>query len=84
MTQYEIERLWVEKRLDVMFRFADIVRMKAGEHAGREGKIVALIRLEPQPTYVIEWPDEASAVAVESDLESCDWNTGETLVLRKL
>ena len=43
MTQYEIESLWVENRRQVVFRFADIVRIKAGDHAGKEGKIVALV-----------------------------------------
>ena len=83
MTQYEIESLWIENDLDVMFQFGDIIRVKSGEHLGKEGKIVALFTLEPYPTYVIELPDESSVVAVEPDLELIEGNTGATLLLVK-
>jgi len=69
MTQYEIEGLWVEKRLAVAYHFDDAVRFKSGEHAGETGRIVALFTLEPFPTYVIEFPGGTSGVAVEPDLE---------------
>ena len=31
MTQYEIEGLWLEKRLDVAYMFGDTVLFKSGE-----------------------------------------------------
>jgi hypothetical protein len=68
MTQYEIEGLWVKNRLDVAFRFADIVRITSGENVGTEGRIVALISLDPSPTYVIELANGSSVVAAEPDL----------------
>ncbi len=84
MTQHEIESLWVKNGLNVAFHFADIVRIKSGEHCGREGRIVALLTLEPYPTYVIEWPDGSSAVFVEPDLESSGMNTGDDHYLASL
>lgn len=69
MTQYEIEGLWVEKRPDVAYEFDDVVRFKSGEHAGKTGRVVALFALEPFPTYVMEFPDGTSGVAIEPDLE---------------
>jgi hypothetical protein len=83
MTQYEIESLWVKNGLDVVFQFGDIVRVKSGEHLGKEGKIVALFTLEPYPTYVIELCDGSSVVAVEPDLTPIKVNTGAKLLLFK-
>jgi hypothetical protein len=72
MTQQEIERLWIQNALSVAFRFSDTVRIKSGEDLGKTGRIVALFKLDPYPTYVIELPDGSSAVAIEPDLESVD------------
>jgi hypothetical protein len=69
MTQYEIEGLWIENRLDVAYQFNDLVRFKIGEHAGKTGRVVALYTLEPFPTYVMEFPDGFSGVAIEPNLE---------------
>ncbi len=69
MTQYEIERLWIEKRLEVAYQFNDAVRFVSGEHAGKTGRVVALYTLEPFPTYVMEFPDGTSGSAIEPDLE---------------
>ena len=69
MTQYEIEALWLEKRLDVEFNPGDMVRFKSGDHAGKTGQVIALFTLEPFPTYVMEFPDGTSGVAVEPDLD---------------
>ena len=70
MNQYEIEGLWVEKRLGVAYQFDDMVRFKSGDHAGTTGRVVALFRLDPFPTYVVEFPDGTSGVAIEPDLEA--------------
>lgn len=70
MTQQEIESLWIQNALSVAFRFSDTVRVNSGEDLGKTGRIVALFKLEPYPTYVIELTDGSSAVAVEPDLES--------------
>jgi hypothetical protein len=69
MTQYEIEGLWIENRLDVAYRFDDAVCVKSGEREGETGRIVALYKLEPFPHYVIEFPDGRSVAAVEADIE---------------
>lgn len=83
MTQYEIESLWVEDGLNVGFSFGDLVRVKSGDSIGKQGRIVALFALEPQPTYVIELPDGSSIVAVETDIELIKGNTGAKLSLVK-
>jgi hypothetical protein len=69
MTQYEIEGLWIEKRLDVEYEPCEMVRFKSGDHAGKVGQVIALFTLEPYPTYVMEFPDGSSGVAIEPDLE---------------
>ncbi len=69
MTHYEIEGLWLEKHLDVAFAFHDPVRIRTGERSGETGWIVALVKLEPIPTYVIEFPDGSSVNAVESAIQ---------------
>ena len=56
MDQFELERLWasVPGIEGVAFRFNYAVRIKHGEHAGEVGSAVALLSLEPMPTYVVE------------------------------
>jgi hypothetical protein len=53
---FELERLWasVPGIEGVAFRFRDEVRVKSGEHAGEVGRVVALVSLEPIPTYTVE------------------------------
>ena len=70
VNQYELETLWVKGSLtDVAYSFGNKVRLKTGERAGEVGKIVALLTVEPQPDYVIEYADGRSKRAVESDIE---------------
>ncbi|HXQ69639.1 MAG TPA: hypothetical protein VN844_04105 [Pyrinomonadaceae bacterium] len=83
MSQFEIESLWVENRLDVAFSFGDIVRVKSGENVAKEGRIVALFVLEPLPTYMIELYDGSSVAVVEPDVELVKGNTGDKLLLFK-
>jgi len=56
MDQFELERLWasVPGIEGVAFKFSDVARIKHGEHAGEVGSVVALLSLEPMPTYVVE------------------------------
>jgi hypothetical protein len=81
VNQYEIESLWIKSGLDVAFQYGDVARIKSGEDVGKEGQIIALISLEPSPTYVMELPDGSSVVAIEPDLEFIQGNTGRTLIL---
>jgi hypothetical protein len=83
MTMYEIESLWVKNALDVAFQPGNVVRVKSGNNLGVEGEVVALITLEPCPTYVIELPSGSSVVATEPDLEGVDLESKRTLVLLK-
>jgi hypothetical protein len=70
MNQYELEGLWENGSLsNVSYRFGHAVRLKTGERAGEVGRIVALLAVEPQPYYVIEFPDGRSENAVQSDIE---------------
>lgn len=83
MNQYEIESLWIKNGLNVAFQYGDVARVKSGDAAGTEGQVIALFRLEPHPTYVMELPDGSSVVAIEPDLELIHGNAGSTLVLVK-
>lgn len=83
VNQYEIETLWINNGLNVEFQHGDVARVKAGDHVGKEGQVIALFRLEPCPTYVMELPDGSSIVAIEPDLELIQGNTGYTLMLVK-
>lgn len=72
MNQFELEKLWVSVPgiQGVAYHFGDEVRIKAGEHAGEVGRVVALIEVEPTPVYVIELMlTGLSPMAQQSDLE---------------
>lgn len=71
MNQFKLENLWVsvEGIPGVAFRFGDEVRVGSGERAGDVGRVVALMAVEPAPTYMVEFPDGRSEGAAESDLE---------------
>ncbi len=83
MTQYEIEKLWISESLKVAFRFGDVVRLKAGDRQGETGEVIALFKLEPVPTYMVELPDGTSEVALEPELENTGVNSGRILILHK-
>ena len=83
MTHYEIEKLWISEGLNVAYRFGDVVRLKAGDRQGETGIVIALFKLEPVPTYMVELPDGKSQVAPEPELESTGANSGRILILHK-
>jgi hypothetical protein len=73
VTQYELESLWVKSQLPtVAYPFDTRVRAISGDHAGRIGRVVALLSLDPSPLYVVEAPDETSFNARRPDLEDID------------
>lgn len=59
----------MEKRLDVAYAFHDPVRLKTGERSRETGRIVALVKVDLLPIYVIEFPDGSSVNAVESAIQ---------------
>ena len=70
MTQYELEQFWVKGELpDVTYKFGDEVRLKSGERAGEVGRIVALWAIDPDPNYIIEFPDGTSESASQAAVE---------------
>ena len=70
MTQYEIEQLWVEGGLpNVTYKFGDEVRLKSGERAGEAGRVVALWTIDPDPNYIIEFPDGTSESASQAEVQ---------------
>ena len=71
LSQRELERLWAARdpSLAVAYRFGEEVLIKAGDEAGKHGRVVALISMEPHTTYVIELPPGDNAMAFESDIE---------------
>jgi len=73
VTQYELESLWSKSALpSVAYTFDTRVRAIAGEYAGRQGRVVALLSVEPTPLYVIEEPEGSSFNAPQPELESID------------
>jgi hypothetical protein len=73
VTQYELESLWVKGALpSVAFPFDERVRAISGPHAGKVGRVVALLSIEPSPLYVIEEPDGYSFNTTQEHLESTD------------
>jgi hypothetical protein len=85
-TQYELESNWIsaEGMPGVNCRYGDIVRIKTGEHAGETGEVIALLSIEPAPTYgVVLPPDEKFVVVFQNDVETTGLNSGGTLTLVK-
>jgi hypothetical protein len=69
-TQYDLERLWAEGKLPTVdLRFGEEVRAASGQHAGRSGRVVALLSIEPVPLHVIEEIEGTSFNATRSELE---------------
>ena len=84
MTQYELESRWIttEGIPGVSYRYGDLVRIKSGECSGETAQIIALLSLEPEPSYGMTLPpDEKFVVLSQSELESTGENTGSTLYL---
>jgi ribosomal protein L24 len=70
VTQYELEGRWVEGKLPTVdLRFGDHVRASSGEHAGKSGRVVALLSIDPVPLHVIEEVEGTSFNAIRSELE---------------
>jgi hypothetical protein len=72
VNQFELEKLWVGVHgiRGVAFRFRDAVRVKAGEHAGDTGSVVALLAVVPTPLYVVELSLSGMSLTLpQSDLE---------------
>ena len=72
MNQFELEKLWVSVPgiQGVAYHFGDEVRVKAGEHAGEVGRVVALTEVEPTPVYVVEFMlSGLNLVSQQSNLE---------------
>ena len=66
----------------VNHKFSDLVRIKSGEYSGQTGEVIALITIEPMPTYVIVLPPkEQSVVLPQSELEATESDAGRTLYL---
>ena len=87
MTHFELESLWVEKRLKVKFEFDDFVEVLSGERAGEVGRVVSLLTLEPEPGYVVELPDETNENVSETSLKTAKRPTNagvSKLILKQL
>jgi hypothetical protein len=70
VNQYELEELWVKGSLPGLdYRFGEMVLIKRGEHADEVARVVALIRIDPTPVYVVEFQAGNNAVSEQADLE---------------
>jgi hypothetical protein len=86
MTQYELESRWVTAAgiSGVNYRFSDLVRIKSGEYSGKAAEVIALLSLEPEPTYGVTLPpNESFVVLPQSELEPTGSTAGRTLKLIK-
>lgn len=84
-TQYDLEKRWItaEGIPGVIYRFSDLARIKHGERLGQTGVVVALIRIDPEPTHVLELFDGKSIVLSQRELDPTSENAGRTLILVK-
>jgi hypothetical protein len=83
-TQYELESQWTtaEGIAGVRYRYSDLVRIKAGDHAGETGEIITLLALTPEPTYgIVLPPNEKFVIVPEQNLEGIGSNAGGKLTL---
>jgi ribosomal protein S4E len=73
MSQYKIEGRWVDGTLpNVKFHYDDYVKATSGEAAGRCGRVVALLAVDPRPLYVVEERKGTSFNATQPELERDD------------
>jgi hypothetical protein len=73
VTQYELESLWIKSALpNVTHPFDTRVRAITGEHVGKQGRVIALLSIDPIPLYLVEEERGTSFGARQSDLESID------------
>jgi hypothetical protein len=73
MELHDAATRWHEGQLipGVMFGFDDPVSIERGEHAGKLGIAVQLLRLTPEPVYLIEVePDGPDLEVLQSQLGS--------------
>jgi hypothetical protein len=85
-TQYDLECRWISSEgiPAVEFRYGDIVKIKAGDHAGFEAQVISLYATEPEPLYGVTFPpNEKFAWIRQQDLEGTGTNSGATLILKK-
>jgi hypothetical protein len=85
-TQYELESRWItsEGIPGVSYRYSDLCRIKSGEHAGKSAEVIALLSIDPQPTYgLVLQPDEKFVILPQSEIESTGLNASGTLILHK-
>ena len=81
-TQYDLETRWITEAgiPGVNRRYGDLVRFKSGKNTQREGVVIALLRTDPEPFYVVEFPEGSSGGAVETEIEFVR-NTGRKLTI---
>jgi len=52
----EVEDCWFsgQETPGILFHLHDSVSVKAGQHVGEAGSVIALLRLTPEPEYLVE------------------------------
>ncbi len=85
MTQFDLETSWTSTGIDgVNHKYDDVANPMTGEFSGVESVIIALLSIEPEPVFVLEFRSGRSAVVNQSDLISANRNTGRRLTLNQL
>jgi hypothetical protein len=73
VNQREIDDLWFSHQYvpGAAFRLNDSVRIKSGDREGEVASVIALLLLEPTPTYLVELAAGSGDVeAIESAIEA--------------
>src|SRR6266478_946247 len=84
--QYDLESRWITAAgiPGVTYHYGDIVRIKVGEHADETAEVIALLAIDPQPTYgIVLTPNEQFVSISQDNLESTGHSSGGMLTLVK-
>ena len=74
MTRADIAQLFLNREpiRGVRFQHNDYVRVIAGAHAGKAGSLVTVLKLEPEPRYVLELESGFDVEVLQSELQRAD------------
>jgi transcription elongation factor len=74
MARTDIAQLFLNREpiAGVAFQHNDYVRVIAGAHAGKTGSLVTVLRVEPEPRYILELESGFDVEVLQSELQRAD------------
>jgi len=75
INQEIMDGFYQEKRTEsVCFVYNDYIQITSGNHCGRKGSIVSLVRIEPDVFYLVELDDDSigDVEVPQGQLKLCD------------